>query len=152
MFTLKKFLFKWNSKFADCWFKRMWKSLKKQEGIPVGCVLSACADHTCLHLNLPPDVTSRGVLKWKSLNGSPVLTTRYHYQQGLVVEGGPFMVRRGFLYSEVQCMMGNGHMEQMWLTLPLCNFLGERKWWKNTWKYLKKSWNFVSPGKLEPSY
>ena len=60
------------------------------------------------HLRLPPDVnTSGGGLKWTSLNRSLVMTTRCHWQGDGVV-GGPMSGRE--LYSEVQCIIGNGHM------------------------------------------
>ena len=92
-----------------------------------------------LQQQLDVSIDSVGILMWTSLKRSSVMTTRCHWQGG-----GPCTMRShvqkgpgpgpGGLYSEVQCIMGNGHMGPSTLvsrqtrlkTLPCHNFVGRR--------------------------
>ena len=70
----------------------------KQESIPVGCVQPACTDRNSFN----GQMSSSGVPSSHVLGAGPV-------------EGGPQVScvvpgQWGSVYSEVQCIMGNGHM------------------------------------------
>ena len=73
--------------------------LFKQEGIPVGCVQSASANCISFNNHQMSALMGKGVLKWTSLNRSPVLVTRCHYHRARA---------GGDLYSEVPCVWGVG--------------------------------------------
>ena len=61
--------------------------IHQQESIPVGCVPSTCTDHLCFTTRCQYP-WGKGVLKWISLNGSPLMATRCHYRAGTGT-GGP---------------------------------------------------------------
>ena len=87
--------------------------LFKQESIPVGCVPPACPNCISFNSYQMSVLMGKGVLKWTSLNRSPVLVTRCHYHRARA-DGG--------LYSEVPCLGGGVHVQ--WGPMPRGEELG----------------------------
>ena len=110
--------------------------MANKKTIPVECALLAFQPYVFW----PKDITIRqqGIPNWTGLIRSPIMTTRCHYhgdESHMSDVWGPGLGRRdgegkrvqmAELYSEVQCIMGNGHMgthlwtdRQIWVKTTL---------------------------------
>ena len=102
---------------------------KKQEHIPVGCVLPACTDHTSYFNYHYISALGAGVIP--QVNKFEQVFSLDHQ---ISLPGGvpmSYVQRWVGLYSEVQCTMANGHMvarmnRQSDMTLPSRNIVGRR--------------------------